>query len=128
MTSLAAFERGYEQVFVKVAMTSGSAGTRQFSRGLLDVYSGQAAPPSIQTFTCATVSGRERGGNVRPSPGLHPQPTRSSSAMWWSTSLRDRPPFCFGSLICLQSSPAERPTNTILCSGEGSAHFGLPGG
>src|SRR2546422_2844885 len=36
MTSLAAFERGYEQVFVKVAMTGGSAGTRQFNRGLLD--------------------------------------------------------------------------------------------
>src|SRR6266705_1595265 len=36
MTSLAAFERGYEQVFVKVAMTGGSAGTRQFNRRLLD--------------------------------------------------------------------------------------------
>src|SRR6267154_2515914 len=36
MTSLAAFERRYEQVFVKVAMTGGSAGTRQFNRGLLD--------------------------------------------------------------------------------------------
>jgi len=36
MTSLAAFERGYEQVFVKVAMTSASAGTLQFNRGLLD--------------------------------------------------------------------------------------------
>ncbi len=36
MTSLAAFERGFEQVFLKVAMTGGSAGTRQFNRGLLD--------------------------------------------------------------------------------------------
>jgi hypothetical protein len=43
--------------------------------------SGQAAPPSIQIFNCATVSGRERGGKLRPSPGFHPQPTRSSSAM-----------------------------------------------
>ncbi len=29
---------------------------------------------------CATVSDRERGGNVRSSPGLQPQPTRSSCA------------------------------------------------
>ena len=34
--TLAAFEGGYEQVFVKVAITSGSAGTRQFNRGMLD--------------------------------------------------------------------------------------------
>src|SRR5438876_6609703 len=36
MTSLAAFERGFEQAFLKVAMTSASAGTRQLNRGLLD--------------------------------------------------------------------------------------------
>jgi len=38
------------------------------------------------------------------------------------------PPFCFGSLICAHSCAGERPTNTILCSGEGSPHLGLPGG
>ena len=36
MTYLAAFERGYEQVFVKDTMTSGSAEAHQFNRRLLD--------------------------------------------------------------------------------------------
>src|SRR6266478_3220458 len=36
MTSLAAFERRFERVIVKVTMISASAGTRQFNRGLLD--------------------------------------------------------------------------------------------
>jgi len=44
-------------------------------------HSGQAAPPAIQIFNCATVSGRVSGGSVRPSPGFQPQPTRSSSPM-----------------------------------------------
>ena len=91
-------------------------------------YWGHAAPPSIQILSWATVSGRESGGNVRPSPGFQPQPTRSSSATWWKSSSNDRLPFCLGSLICLQSSPAGRPTKTILSSGVGSPHLGLPGG
>ena len=94
----------------------------------LRLYCGQAAPPAIQIFICATVSGRERGGKVRPSPGLQPQPTKSSLATWSSSWSSERPPFCFGSLICWHSSAGERPTNTILCCGDGSAHFGLPGG
>ena len=44
-------------------------------------YCGQAAPPSIQIFSWATVSGRVSGGSVRPSPGFHPHPTRSSFPM-----------------------------------------------
>jgi hypothetical protein len=50
VASLAALERGFEQVFVDRRR--------------------KAAPPSIQTFNCATVLGQERGGSVRPSPGL----------------------------------------------------------
>jgi hypothetical protein len=43
-------------------------------------YSGQAAPPSIHVRIAAAVSSRDNGGNVLPSPGFQPQPTRSSCA------------------------------------------------
>src|SRR5579859_340996 len=53
---------------------------RRISAALSSVYCGQAAPPATQIVICATVSERERGGKVRPSPGCQPQPTRSSLA------------------------------------------------
>src|ERR1051326_3846102 len=92
------------------------------------IHCGHTAPPSIHILSCAGVSDRVSGGKVRPSPGLQPQPTRSSSATCSKICCRDRPPFCFGSFNCLHNSAGVRPTNTILCSGGGSAHFGFPGG
>src|SRR5207302_1488577 len=41
---------------------------------------------------------------------------------------KERPPVCLGSLSWRQSCKGERPTKTILCSGEGRDHFGFPGG
>src|SRR4029077_1780619 len=91
-------------------------------------YSGQAAPPAIHIFICSTVSAREKGGRVLPPPGFQPQPTRSSWPTWSSSFSSERPPFCFGSLICRHNSPGERPAKTIFCPDDGSDHFGLPGG
>src|SRR4029077_81230 len=62
------------------------------------------------------------------SPGLQPQPTRSSFLTWSRSFSSERLPFCLGSLICLHSSAGDRPAKISLCSGDGSDHFGLPGG
>src|SRR6266850_4569038 len=96
-------------------------------RGVED-YCGQAAPPSIQIFIRAMVSARESGGRARPVPGSQPQPTRSSEETCSSNCASERPPVCLGSLSWRHSSAGVRPTNTILCSGGGSDHFGFPGG
>ena len=91
-------------------------------------HSGQAAPPLIHVRIALAVSSRDKGGRDLPSPGFHPQPTKSSCATWLKSCSRDRPPFCFGSFSCRQRAAGERPTKTILCSGTGRLHFGFPGG
>ncbi len=41
-------------------------------------HSGQAAPPTIHVRIASAVSARDKGGRDLPSPGSHPQPTKSS--------------------------------------------------
>ena len=76
MTSLAALERGYEQVFVKVAMTSGSAGTRQFSRGLLD---------GLLRTGCAAIN-----PNFYLRHGIWPGEGRQCAAFPWTPTPSDK--------------------------------------
>src|SRR6266550_6940198 len=76
MTSLAAFERGYEQMFVKVAMTSGSAGTRQFSRGLLD---------GLLRTGCAAIN-----PNFYLCHGIWPGERRQCAALPWTPPPADK--------------------------------------
>src|SRR5271156_2698093 len=94
----------------------------------LQPYCGQAAPLSTQTFIAATNFGRLRGGSVRPSPGFHPQPTRSSDETCSMICARVRLPFFAGSFSWRQNCPAVSPWMTIFMFAGGSDHFGFPGG
>src|SRR5258708_8833874 len=94
----------------------------------VESYCGQAAPPSIQIFICATVFARESAGGMRPVPGFQAQPTRSSKETCSNNCASERPPVCWGSFNWRHSSAGVRPTKTILRSDAGSDHLGLPGG
>ncbi len=76
MTSLAAVEHRYEQVFAKVAMTSGSAGTRQFNRRLLDGLIGTG---------CAAVN-----PNFYLRHGIWPGEGRQCAAFPWTPTPADK--------------------------------------
>src|SRR6266576_1008196 len=76
MTSISAFERGYERVFVKVTMTGGSAGTRQFNRGLLD---------SLLGTGCTAVN-----PNFYLRHGIWPGEGRQCAAFPWTPTPADK--------------------------------------
>src|SRR5256884_4115138 len=80
MTSLAAFERRFERVIVKVAMTGGSTGTRQFNPGLLD---------GLLRTGCATIN-----PDFYLRHGIWPGERRQCAAFPWTPPPADKIVIC----------------------------------